>query len=112
MNEVKTRSVPQIKGLRVEYFIYFIENETNSGVDYLPENYKEINLNRQWLANICNIIIYDSLGNTLENKFKLMINTAIKEREELILKKNSMKIHTDTIIFTWVDIQYNNCYVK
>ena len=99
MNEVKTRSVPQIKGLRVEDFIYFIENEANSGVDYLPENYKEINLNRQWLANICNIIIYDSLGNALEeDKFKLMINTAIKEREELILKKNSMEIDTDNRI--------------
>ena len=56
MNQVKTRSVPQIKGLRVEDFIYFIEIEIDDGTDYLPENYKEINLNRQWLANICNIL--------------------------------------------------------
>ena len=41
MNEVKTRSVLQIKGLRVEDFIYFIENETSNGIDYLPENEKE-----------------------------------------------------------------------
>ena len=32
MNEIKARSVPQIKGLRVEDFIYFIENETDNGV--------------------------------------------------------------------------------
>ena len=53
MNEVKTRSVPQIKGLRVEDFIYFIENETDEGIQNLPKNYKEIVLNRQWLINLC-----------------------------------------------------------
>ena len=42
MNDIKTRTVPQIKGLRVEDFIYFIENETDNGVQYLLENYKEI----------------------------------------------------------------------
>ena len=53
MNEVKVRSVPQIKGLRVEDFIFFIENETEGGTDYLPEKYKEMTINRQWLANLC-----------------------------------------------------------
>ena len=57
MNEIKTRSVPQIKGLRVEDFIYFIENETDNGVQYLPENYREMVLNRQWLINLCNNIV-------------------------------------------------------
>ena len=42
-------------------------------------------------------IIYDSLRNTLgEVKFKLMIDITIKEREELILKKNFMEIDTET----------------
>ena len=41
------RSVPQINGLRVENFIDFIETETGQGTEYLPENYKEITLNRQ-----------------------------------------------------------------
>ena len=39
MNTIKTRSVPMIKGLRIEDFIYFIENETEQGERYLPENY-------------------------------------------------------------------------
>ena len=54
LNEVKPRSVPQINGLRVENFVDFIENETVHGIDFLPENYKEITLNRQWIANLCN----------------------------------------------------------
>ena len=53
MEQVKPRSVPQIKGLRVEDFINFIESEVEDGVDYLPENYKEVTLNRQWIANLC-----------------------------------------------------------
>ena len=40
MNEVNPRSVPQIKVTRVEDFIYFIENEIEGGIDYLPEKYK------------------------------------------------------------------------
>ena len=46
------RSIPQINGLRVENFI---ETETGQGTEYLPENYKEITLNRQWVANLCKI---------------------------------------------------------
>ena len=42
MNQVKTRSVPQIKGLRVEDFIYFIENETDDGTDYLQRITKKL----------------------------------------------------------------------
>ena len=57
MEDVKPRSVPQIKGLRVEDFVNFIETEIDSGVDYLPNNYKEIALNRQWIANLCNYFI-------------------------------------------------------
>ena len=55
MDEIKSISVPQIKGLRVEDFINFIETEILDGVDYLPENYREITLNRQWIANICKV---------------------------------------------------------
>ena len=57
MEDVKPRSVPQIKGLRVEDFVNFIETEIDSGVDYLPNNYKEITLNRQWIVNLCNYFI-------------------------------------------------------
>ena len=53
MDEVNPSSVPQIKGLRVEDFINFIENETESGLDFLPENYRETTINRQFLANLC-----------------------------------------------------------
>ena len=52
MEEIKPRSVPQIKDLRVEDFAYFIETEVDNGVEYLPENYKEVTLNRQWI-NLC-----------------------------------------------------------
>ena len=51
------RSVPQIKGLTVEDFVSFIETEVDYGVDYLPKNYKEITLNRQWIVNLCNLSI-------------------------------------------------------
>ena len=44
MEEVKPRSVPQIKGLRVEDFVDFIENETEDGVNYLSENYRQITM--------------------------------------------------------------------
>ena len=57
MEDVKPRSVPQKKGLRVEDFANFIETEFDSGVDYLPNNYKEIILNRQWIVNLCNYFI-------------------------------------------------------
>ena len=57
MEEIKPRSVPQIKGLRVEDFINFIETEIVGGEDYLPENYKEITLNRQWISNLCKILL-------------------------------------------------------
>ena len=58
MYEANTRSVSQIKGLRVEYFIYFIENETENEIQYLPENYREMVLNRQWIINLCNNYIF------------------------------------------------------
>ena len=51
------RSVPQKKGLRVEDFVSFIETEVDYGVDYLPKNYKEITLNRQWIVNLCTLSI-------------------------------------------------------
>ena len=57
MEQVKPRSVPQIKGLRVEDFVYFIETEVDNGIDYLPQNYKEITLNRQWIVNLCTLFI-------------------------------------------------------
>ena len=53
MEEIKPRSVPQIKGLRVEDFVHFIETEVENGTEYLPENYKETTLNRQWISNLC-----------------------------------------------------------
>ena len=53
MNEVKPRVVPQIKGLRVEDFANSVENEIEDEIDYFPENYKEITLNRQWISNLC-----------------------------------------------------------
>ena len=54
MDEIKPRIVPQIKGLRVEDFVRFLETETDNGVEYLPHNYKELTMNRQWLINLCN----------------------------------------------------------
>ena len=57
MEQVKPRSVPQIKELRVEDFVYFIETEVDNGIDYLPQNYKEITLNRQWIVNLCTLLI-------------------------------------------------------
>ena len=53
MDEIKTRIVPQIKGLKVEDFVRFLETETDNGVEYLPQNYKELIMNRQWLINLC-----------------------------------------------------------
>ena len=53
MEDVKPRAVPQIKGLRVEDFVHFIETEVDGGVDFLPQNYQEITLNRQWIINLC-----------------------------------------------------------
>ena len=50
-------SVPQIKGLTVEDFVNFIETEVHYGVDYLPKNYKEIALNRQWIVHLCTLSI-------------------------------------------------------
>ena len=42
------------------------------------------------------LLNYFYLGNTLEEeKFKFLINSAIKEREEFILKKYSMEIDAD-----------------
>ena len=57
MEQVKPRSVKQIKGLRVEDFVYFIETEVDNGIDCLPQNYKEITLNRQWIVNLCTLFI-------------------------------------------------------
>ena len=56
MELIKPRCVPQIKALRVEDFVNFIENEVEDRADYLPKNYKEITLNRQWNANLCNYL--------------------------------------------------------
>ena len=36
------RSVPQIKGLRVEDFVSFIETEVHYGVHYLPKTTKKL----------------------------------------------------------------------
>ena len=57
MEEIKQWVVPQIKGLRVEDFISFLESEVDEGIDYMPQNYKEITLNRQWIANLCKILL-------------------------------------------------------
>ena len=57
MEDIMPRSVPQIKGLGVEDFVCFIETEVDYGVDYLPKNYKEITLNRQWIVNFCTFSI-------------------------------------------------------
>ena len=51
------RSVPQIKGLRVDDFVSFIETEVDYEVDYLTKNYKEITLNSQWIINLCTLSI-------------------------------------------------------
>ena len=53
MSEVKLKSVPKIKYLRVEDFAYFIENKTEGRIDYLPEKFKEMSINRQWEVNLC-----------------------------------------------------------
>ena len=57
MEQVKPRSVPQIKELRVEDFVYFIKTEVDNGIDYLPQNYKETTLNRQWIVDLCTLFI-------------------------------------------------------
>ena len=100
MENVKPKSVPQIKGLRVEDFVNFIVNEVDNGVDYLPENYKEVALNRQWIVNLCKYFLLILLkGNSFnEEGFKTMITEAIKEREQFIISKNSMIITIDSRI--------------
>ena len=57
MEQVKPKLVPHIKGLRIEDFVYFIETQVDNGIDYLPQNYKEITLNRQWIINLCTLLI-------------------------------------------------------
>ena len=73
MGGVKSRVVPQIKGLRVEDFMNFVENEIEVGIDYLSENYKKITLNKQWFANLCR---------------QMLINIS---RQYFLMKKNSKK---------------------
>ena len=58
MNEVKTRAVPQIQRLRVQYFLSFVENETQDGVFYL-----KITEKTHWTDN--GLLIFVSSKNKL-----------------------------------------------
>ena len=57
IEQVKSISVPQIKGLRVEDLDYFIETKVDNGIDYLSQIYKETTLNRKWIVNLCTLLI-------------------------------------------------------
>ena len=51
-DEIKTQIIPKIKGVRIDNFVRFLETETENEVNYLPYNYKELTMNRQWII-IC-----------------------------------------------------------
>ena len=103
-NEVKVRAVPHIEGLRVDDMLWFIENKCPHGVNYLPNDYRKRSLNRDWLANLCIFISLLSIGNTLnEADFKLLIDSAIKEREQYILKNKSLEFQVDPRIVKAVE---------
>ena len=62
---------------------------------FLKITERSISIDNGWLTYVLSLT-YFALGNTLEEeKFKLLINSAIREREEFILKKNSMEIDAD-----------------
>ena len=93
------KSVPHIEGLTVEIFIWFIKNKCEDALDYLPDDFEERSINRQWLANLLEMFTNIFLGNTLnEDDFKEMISESIKNKEKFILEKHGMKISADTRI--------------
>ena len=47
MDEINSKIVTQIKGLRVNDFVRSLETESKNGVEYLPQNYKELIMSRQ-----------------------------------------------------------------
>ena len=62
---------------------------------FLKITERSISIDNGWITYIF-YLTYFALWNTLEEeKFKLLINSAIREREEFILKKNSMEIDAD-----------------
>ena len=55
MNKVKVRSVPYIDSLRIENMIWFLKNLWEDGLSYLPNDYKKISINRQWIVKLCKL---------------------------------------------------------
>ena len=90
------RSVPQIKGLRVEDFVCFIETEVDYGVDYLPKTTKKLH----WIGNRLSIYVLYQLYHYRQyfwpRKFKEMISKAIKDRDEIYLKQKFYGNNTRT----------------
>ena len=78
---------------------WFVENKCPDGLEYLPNDYKKKSISREWLGNMCKVLKWILIGNTLnESDFKEFINNAIKQREKFSLNKNSMEIKVDSRI--------------
>ena len=89
--------------------LWFVENKCSDGLEYLPNDYQKKSISREWLGNLCKVLKWILIGNTLnESDFKEFIDNAIKQREKFILNKNSMEINVDSRIVK----QYNThqCY--
>ena len=94
---MKVKVVPHIESLGIKDLLWFLENNWNNSIDYLPEDYQQKKtLNRQWLWSLCIQMNLISIDNTFYSKeFQELINTTIKEREYKYLEKHSMVIETD-----------------
>ena len=68
--------------------LWFVENKCPNGLECLPNDYQKKSISREWLGNLCKVLKWILIGNTLnESDFKEFINNAIKQSENFILIK-------------------------
>ena len=95
MQDVMQRSVPQIKGLRVEDLFALLKQKLTMEFIISPKTTKKLH----WIGNKLSIYVLYKLYNLRQyfwpRKFKEMISKAIKDRLKFILGKNSMEIIPD-----------------
>lgn len=71
----------------------FLINNVDEGESYLPEDYQEKPLCRQWLINLCTEFSKHFIGNSLnQDEFNEYVTSAIKSREEQIIAENKIEV--------------------
>ena len=89
--EARHISVPYYDTLTIKTILAFLDDGHKHVYDYLPDLQELDKISREWICNVCYIV--------LEDDFSGWVKTQIRNRNEEVIEKNELAVEMDAEVY-------------